>query len=151
MSNTRARHRSKTPWPKRCVHYVHNFPGSILPCLQRAMYTLHFVHNHAFSALIYMLHCNALEIALCTEYTCFNCTSCFPHSTLPSLHCHARSCFKYKTHNCPSALLALLVAVSLIFTPTRLLRCPRATKPLPGDEDDGNFFLVHHIYIYIYI
>ena len=35
--------------------------------------------------------------------------------------------------------IALLVAVSLIFTPTRLLRRPRATKPLL-DEDDGKYY-----------
>ena len=49
-----------------------------------------------------------------------------------------------------TALPALLVAVSLIFTPTRLLRRPRATKPLLGEDDgdDDNFLLLDHTYIH---
>ena len=138
MSNTRARHRNKAPWPKLCVHYVNNCPCSALPCLQREIYTLHFVHNHAFSAPIYMLHCNALEIALCTQHTSFALL------VFHTLHCPLCTApialaLNIKHTTALSALLALLVAVSLIFTPTRLLRRPRATK-IPESKKNGWFF-----------
>ena len=90
-------------------------------------------------------------ILLCTKncdmYT-FAQTALLVFHTLHCPPCTALHCLALNIKH-TTALPALLVAVSLIFTPTRLLRRPRATKPLLGEDDgdDENFLLLDHTYI----
>ena len=134
MSNTRARHRSKAPWPKLRVHYVHNFPCSSLPSL--------FIESNIALGM-YHTFC-APKIALCSHLLKL-------HYLFSTLCTALVLSLNIKHTTALSALPALLVAVSLIFTPTRLLRRPRATKPLLGEDDgdDGNFLLYFHTFIYM--